>query len=69
MAVAGGVGTIVPLDKALPTKEIENLTLQANPACVICEEKYLSIFENINANIKYIIVSTIIRKNKELILK
>lgn len=56
MAVAGGVGTIVPLDKAIPAKEIENLTLQAEPACVICEEKYLPIFENINANIEYIIV-------------
>ena len=67
MAVAGGVGTIVPLDKALPTKEIENLTLQANPACVICEEKYLSIFENINANIKYIIVMEGIKDSNKIL--
>lgn len=56
MAVAGGVGTIVPLDKAIPANEIENLTLQAEPVCVVCEEKYVQIFKNIGGSIKHIIV-------------
>ena len=67
MAVAGGVGTIVPLDKAIPANEIENLTKQAEPSCVICEEKYVQIFQNMNYNID-IIVSMDTREHRDNVL-
>lgn len=57
MAVVNGVGTIVPMDKAIPTIEIENILMQANPKAIICEEKYVETLKSLQEKygIKYII--------------
>lgn len=47
MSVANGVGTIVPMDKAIPTIEIENILMQAKPKAIVCEEKYIDIFKSL----------------------
>lgn len=57
MAVVNGVGTIVPMDKAIPTIEIENILMQANPKAIICEGKYVETLKSLQEKygIKYII--------------
>ena len=50
---------VVPLDKALPEGEIENLILRSKVEAVIFEDKYSNIFKNIKdkneSNLKYYI--------------
>lgn len=57
MAVVNGVGTIVPIDKAIPTIEIENILAQSSPKAIICEAKYVDILKSLQEKygIKYII--------------
>lgn len=47
MSVANGVGTIVPVDKAIPTIEIENILMQAKPKAIVCESKYVDTFKSL----------------------
>ena len=42
---------VVPLDKALPEGEIENLILRSKVEAVIFEDKYSNIFKNISLKI------------------
>lgn len=42
LAVTGGVGTAVPLDKELPAEEIANISSFAGVECIICDEKSTS---------------------------
>lgn len=57
MSVVTGVGTIVPMDKAIPTIEIENILTQAKPQAIICEEKYVETLKAMQEKygVKYII--------------
>ena len=47
LAVAAGVGVIVPLDKALPEQEIKNLIERSKVDAVIYENKYNEVFNSI----------------------
>lgn len=47
MSVANGVGTIVPMDKAIPTIEIENILMQAKPKAIVCEAKYVDTLKSL----------------------
>ena len=59
LAVATGVGIIVPLDKALPENEIENLILRSEVEAIVYSKKYdesmNSIQKNGKTNLKYFI--------------
>ena len=57
LAVVNGVGTIVPMDKAIPTIEIENILAQSAPKAIICEAKYVDILKSLQDKygLKYII--------------
>lgn len=41
---------VVPLDKALPDNEIESSIIRSEVEAVIFDEKYLSIFQNLQSN-------------------
>ena len=47
MAVLFGVGVVVPLDKGLPPQEIEDSIIRSDADCIIFDEKYLDIINNI----------------------
>ncbi|MDD2216928.1 MAG: AMP-binding protein [Eubacteriales bacterium] len=47
LAVTGGVGVVVPLDKSLQLSELEHLVDVADVRCVICDKKYVAGFEGI----------------------
>ena len=49
LAVTTGNMVIVPLDKALPEMEIENLIKRSNADAVIFENKYAKVFEKIKS--------------------
>ena len=57
LAVASGVGVIVPLDKALPDNELESLILRSQVEAIIYSSKYDAIMnilrEKKNTNLKY----------------
>ena len=59
LAVASGVGVIVPLDKALPDNELESLILRSQVEAIIYSSKYdvimNSLREKKNTNLKYFI--------------
>ena len=59
LAVAAGVGVIVPLDKALPDNELESLILRSQVEAIIYSSKYDAIMnalrEKKNTNLKYFI--------------
>ena len=59
LAVASGVGVIVPLDKALPDNELESLILRSQVEAIIYSSKYDAIMnilrEKKNTNLKYFI--------------
>ena len=57
LAVVNGVGTIVPMDKSIPTIEIENILAQSAPKAIICEAKYVDILKSLQEKygLKYII--------------
>ena len=59
LAVASGVGVIVPLDKALPDNELESLILRSQVEAIIYPSKYDVIMNTLrekkNTNLKYFI--------------
>ena len=59
LAVAAGVGVIVPLDKALPDNELESLILRSQVEAIIYSSKYDEIMNTLrekkNTNLKYFI--------------
>ncbi len=59
LAVATGVGVIVPLDKALPDNEIENLIIRSEVEAIFYSKKYNEVMNKIkeqkNTNLKYFI--------------
>ena len=59
LAVASGVGVIVPLDKALPDNELESLILRSQVEAIIYSSKYDAIMNTLrekkNTNLKYFI--------------
>jgi len=59
LAVAAGVGVIVPFDKALPDNELESLILRSQVEAIIYSSKYDAIMNTLrekkNTNLKYFI--------------
>ena len=59
LAIVCGTGVVVPLDKALPENEIENLIVRAEVEAIFYSDKYSEIMSNIqkngNTKIKYFI--------------
>ena len=59
LAVAAGVGVIVPLDKALPDNELESLILRSQVEAIVYSSKYDTIMNTLrekkNTNLKYFI--------------
>ena len=59
LAVASGVGVIVPLDKALPDNELESLILRSQVEAIFYSSKYDTIMNTLrekkNTNLKYFI--------------
>lgn len=59
LAIVTGTGVVVPLDKALPNNEIENLIIRSEVEAIFYSNKYNEIMEDIkkknNTKIKYFI--------------
>ena len=59
LATVNGTGVIVPLDKALPNNEIENLIMRSEVEAIIYTNKYNEIMNELkekkNTNLKYFI--------------
>lgn len=53
-ATINGSNTIIPLDKMLPDDEIRNLIDDSRPEVIICEEKYIKLFEKLKQEFKEI---------------
>ncbi len=69
LSITLGNMIVVPLDKALQEKEIENLIIRSGAEAVIYEEKYKEIFNNIRKNktskLKYYINMDLEKENSE----
>ncbi len=50
LAVIGGVGIVVPLDKELNAEELEHLIIEADVSCVIFDDKYETMFKTMSDN-------------------
>ncbi len=46
LAAVCGTGVVVPLDKELPVKELKNLIMEAEVACVLCDQRFAEDFLN-----------------------
>lgn len=59
LSIATGTGVVVPLDKALPENEIENLILRSQVEAIFYSEKYNEVMDKLrnkkNTNLKYFI--------------
>ena len=59
LAVVAGTGVVVPLDKALPNNEIENLIIRSEVEAIFYSKKYDEVMNKIklqgNTNVKYFI--------------
>ena len=59
LAIASGVGVVVPLDKSLPDNELESLVLRSQVEAIIYSSKYDTIMGTLrdkkNTNLKYFI--------------
>ena len=59
LAIASGVGVVVPLDKSLPDNELESLILRSQVEAIIYSSKYDTIMGTLrdkkNTNLKYFI--------------
>ena len=59
LAIVTGTGIVVPLDRALPDNEIENLILRSEVEAIFYSNKYSEVMEHLkeqgNTNIKYFI--------------
>ena len=69
LSITLGNMVVVPLDKALQEKEIENLIIRSGAEAVIYEEKYKEIFSNIRkskkSKLKYYINMDLEKENNE----
>ncbi len=56
LATVNGIGIVVPLDKGLPEAEVESSLIRSKTDCIIFEESYTEMIQNIknagNTNIK-----------------
>jgi len=70
LAVATGVGVIVPLDKALPDNEIESLMMRSEIEAIVYSKKYDEVMNRVreekNTNVKYFISMDIEKNEKEV---
>ena len=70
LAVATGVGVIVPLDKALPDNEIESLMIRSEIEAIIYSNKYDKVMNHVkeqgNTNVKYFISMDLEKKEKDI---
>lgn len=64
LAVTGGVGTAVPLDKEMPLEELENIIGFAEAKCIICDGKRAELFKK-SMYIKSLGIKLICIENKE----
>ena len=79
LAIAAGTGIVVPLDKALPNNEIENLIIRSEVEAIFYSNKYNEVMNSIkeknNTNVKYFISMDLekeengIYSQKELVAK
>ena len=53
LSIVCGTGTVVPLDKSLPEKELESLIERSKAEAIICSQKYVEILKK--TKLKYII--------------
>ncbi|MDD3304083.1 MAG: AMP-binding protein [Clostridia bacterium] len=66
MAVACGVGIIVPLDKELPSNEIQNLMERSEASCIVYSSRKKDLIEEIRGNLpKDIIYIEMSKKNSD----
>ena len=70
LAVATGVGVIVPLDKALPDNEIESLMKRSEIEAIIYSNKYDTVMNSVkeqgSTNVKYFISMDLDKKEKDI---
>ena len=70
LAVATGVGIIVPLDKALPDNEIESLMIRSEIEAIVYSSKYDKIMNEVkeknNSNVKYFISMDLDKKENDI---
>ena len=70
LAVATGVGIIVPLDKALPDNEIESLMIRSEIEAIVYSSKYDKIMNEIkdkkNTNVKFFISMDLDKKENDI---
>ena len=70
LAVATGVGVIVPLDKALPDNEIESLMIRSEIEAIIYSNKYDAIMNHVkeqgNTKVKYFISMDLEKKENDI---
>ena len=70
LAVAAGVGVIVPLDKALPDNEIEILMIRSEIEAIIYSNKYDTIMNHVkeqgNTKVKYFISMDLEKKENDI---
>lgn len=73
LAVTTGVGIVVPLDKELPSNEIENLLKRSKARCIIYSDKkeknILEIKENLSKDVIYINMNKVKSDENALALK
>ncbi len=50
LAVTGGIGCIVPLDKELNGEELKNQIIRSEAAAVVADSKFINIFKEIKAS-------------------
>ena len=66
-ATINGSNTIIPLDKMLPDDEIRNLIDDSRPEVIVCEEKYIELFEKLKQEFKEIKNIICIDSNENII--
>lgn len=81
LATVNGTGIVVPLDKSLPESEVETSLIRSKADCIIFEEQYTEMIENIKkaekTNVKeyicmdnqdkYTTLENLIKKGKDLL--
>ena len=50
LAVVGGTGVVVPLDKELPEKDLKGIVKEAELSCVAFDKKFEKLFKEIHKN-------------------
>ena len=70
LAVATGVGVVVPLDKSLPNNEIESLMVRSEIEAIIYSNKYDDVMNKVkeqgNTNVKYFISMDLEEKKDDI---